>query len=93
MGTRIGVYRHFRGGLYITLGTMTDATNGSSTEGKTIVHYVSLKDGKHYAREEEEFHECVWIEDGTPVRGLIPPECVHLCANRFTYVDPKELNK
>lgn len=67
-----GVYKHYKGDLYIVLMVGRNSTNDGS-EGSPVVIYVSLKHGTVNVRDEGEFHEWVKDEAGELVR-------------RFTYV-------
>lgn len=69
--TKPGVWRHWQGGLYRVLHTVHNSTNAAPA-GETMVVYVSLKTGRMNVREECEFHERVWLADGSTV--LLDPE-------------------
>lgn len=52
-----GLYRHFKGGLYVVIGSVIDATNGA--DAREMVLYVSCVNGKMFARARTEFEERV----------------------------------
>jgi hypothetical protein len=84
-----GVYRHYKGHLYLVLGYARD----SNDETRVGVVYIGLDlDGakspeRMHFRSAYDFHATVWPEDG---RALLDCE-VDLTPNavpRFTYVGP-----
>ncbi len=52
--TPLGIYRHYKGGLYRVLFVAHESTN--AREGNGVVVYVSLKTGRINVRDEGEFH-------------------------------------
>ena len=45
-----GVYRHWKGGLYVVLGVARDSGPNYLDNSYRKVHYMSLEDGQHYHR-------------------------------------------
>lgn len=79
-----GLYRHHKGGLYVVIGVVVDATN--ATAGREMVIYTSCTTGKMHARAREEFEENV---DGpliaspfsdTPYRERVPRFVLEIAA-------------
>lgn len=69
---RPGLYRHQKGGLYVVVGAVTNATNIS--EDVTMVQYWSLKLGpqKMFVRELGEFFEPVrWLDGKFRARFIL----------------------
>jgi hypothetical protein len=59
-----GIYRHYKGPLYVVLGLAQDSTNGPS-EGLKMVLYYSLGKHKLCVREISQFTEKVPWPDGS----------------------------
>jgi hypothetical protein len=59
-----GLFRHFKGALYVAEGTVLDVTG---TENKELVLYWSLAKGPSmkFVRDREEFEEVIRWGDGT----------------------------
>lgn len=55
-----GLYRHYKGGLYVVIGVVIDSTN--DTAGREMVLYTSCTTGRMHARARREFEELV--DDG-----------------------------
>ena len=63
---RTGLYRHFKGNVYRVLDVAIDAANSAGPDDG-IVFYLSLKDGKKYARTCKEFLQYVRVfEEAVP---------------------------
>lgn len=65
--TKPGIWKHYKGGLYRVLFNARQETNGNPDNGKLVVVYLDLKYGGLHVRDEEQFHQRVWKEDGRPV--------------------------
>jgi hypothetical protein len=64
-GVKPGLWRHFKGALYVVEGTALNVSQGPD-EGLTMVLYWSLSDGpsKKFVRDLEEFIEPIRWRDG-----------------------------
>lgn len=88
---RAGIYRHYRGHLYLVLGYAHDSTNG--VEDRTVVVYVGLDLGgaKHgermLVREVDEFFDWVDPTTGESVRSY-RPGIDSSPVERFAYIGP-----
>jgi len=58
-----GIYRHYKGDLYMVLGVGRQSTNGP-TEGEKVVIYFSIKRQQFCVREIGQFREKVKWPDG-----------------------------
>lgn len=54
----LGIYRHYKGGLYIVLLTFRQSTNGPD-DGESYVLYYSLEKKQLYGRRRAQFEERV----------------------------------
>jgi hypothetical protein len=70
--TKLGLYRHFKGGKYRVLFKAIDATN-NAPDDRLMVIYISLANGLIFTRFEDEFNE--WVPDEAEM--LVP---------RFKYI-------
>lgn len=59
VGPYVGIYRHYKGGIYRTLGFARTSTRG--VKDQWMVLYVSMTYGEVYAREVNEFTETILV--------------------------------
>ena len=61
----LGLYRHFKGGLYIVESLVMNCTNNKHDAVYVLYWSVKLGPGKKFVRDLEEFTESVRWEDGS----------------------------
>lgn len=66
--TKRGIYRHYKGPLYIVLGVVSNATNDAGYEKMVLYHSVSHGIRDLHVRREVEFNEEVQTSDGSVPR-------------------------
>lgn len=77
--TKPGLYRHYKGPLYVVLGTVQNSTNDAPVEQEVMVLYYSLERGINNlrVRRETEFHEKV-DSGGMMVLRFTPEEVLRV---------------
>ena len=72
--TKRGIYRHYKGPLYIVLGVVTNATNGEDYERMVLYHSVSHGIKDTHVRREAEFNELIGDPSGGSCLRFAPVE-------------------
>lgn len=89
---RAGIYRHYRGHLFLVLGYAHDSTNSVDVDGRTVVVYVGLDlagaraGTRMQVREVDEFFDMVDPATGEPVDVVSALD--GSAVERFAYVGP-----
>lgn len=70
-----GLYKHFKGGLYVVIGSMKCSDKPWDVKNNGKIHYVNIEDGEHY-------HRAIYGDDGWLTPKLIEGKQIE----RFTFV-------